>query len=41
MRVIFLRVKSNVDFKNAKKIQEKFFVFEIIVSELDALNCLH
>ena len=38
MRVIFLRVKFNIDFKNAKIIQENFFVFEIIGSELVALN---
>ena len=35
-------LKFNVNFKNAnKKIQKKFFVFEIIPSELVALNCLY
>ena len=40
-------LKVNIDFKNAKKktknkqIQKKFFVFEIIASELVALNCLY
>ena len=43
MRVIFLgkRFKFNIDFENAKKIEEKFFVFEIIASELVALNCVY
>ena len=47
MRVIFFGkcLKSNIDFKNAKKkrkkkFEKKFFVFEIIASELVALNCL-
>ena len=42
MRVIFFGkcLKFNIDFKNAKKNSEKFFVFEIIVSELVVLNCL-
>ena len=30
-----------MDFKNAKKIKKKFFVFEIIQSELIALNCVY
>ena len=36
-------LKFNIDFKNAKKkkIEKKFFVFEIILSELVALNCLY
>ena len=35
-------LKFNIDFKNAKKeTEKKFFVFEIIVSELFALNCLY
>ena len=33
--------KFNIDFKNAKKIQKKFFVFEIIVPEFVALNCVY
>ena len=44
MRVFFVGkcLKFNIDFKNAKKkIQRKFFVFEIIVSELVVLNCLY
>ena len=37
-------LKLNIDFKNAKeknKIEEKFFVFDIIASELVALNFLY
>ena len=34
-------LEFNIDFKNAKKIQKKFLVFEIIVCELVALNCLY
>ena len=43
MRVIFLAKysKFELDFKNEKKIQKKFFVFEIIPSELVASNCLY
>ena len=48
MTVIFFGkcLKFNIVFKNAKKKkkkkknEKKFFVFEIIVSELVALNCL-
>ena len=43
MRVIFFWkcAEFNTDFKNAKKNREKVFFFEIIVSELIALNCLY
>ena len=43
MRVIFLGkcVKFNKKFKNAKKKLRKTFVFEIIASELIALNFLY
>ena len=34
-------LKFHIGFKNGKKIQKKFFVFEIIGSELVALNCLY
>ena len=38
----FDNVQNLIDFKNEKKkIQEFFFVFEIIASELVALNCLY
>ena len=33
--------KFNVDFKNAKKIEKKFLVPEIIASEMAAVNCLY
>ena len=33
--------KFKLDFKNAEKNKKKFFVFEIIASELVALNCLY
>ena len=41
MRVIFFGKcsKLKVDFKNEKKIQKKFFVFEIITREFVALKC--
>ena len=48
MRVIFFGkgLKFNIDIKNAKKkkkkkIEKKFFVLEIIASELVALNCVY
>ena len=43
MRVIFFKKisKLKLDFKNEEKNQKKFFVFEIIGSELIALNCLY
>ena len=44
MTVIFFGewLKFNIDLKNAKKkILENFFVFDIIPSELVALNCLY
>ena len=31
----------NIDYKKQKKIEKKFFVFQIIASELVALNCLY
>ena len=34
-------LKFNVDFKNQKKIEKKFLVFQIIASDLAALNRLH
>ena len=34
-------VKFNIYFKNEKKIHKKFFVFEIIASELFVLNFLY
>ena len=42
MRVIFFGIclKFIIDFKSAKKIKKKFFVFEIISSEFFAPNCL-
>ena len=33
--------KFNLNFKKAAKIQKKFFVSEIIASELVSLNCLY
>ena len=43
MRVIFLEkcLKLNIDFETAKKIDNFFFVFEILASELVELNCLY
>ena len=46
MRVILFFdkcLKFSINFKIAKKqkMEKKFFVFEIIVSELGAVNCLH
>ena len=43
MRVIFFGkcVKFNIDFKKKKKNSEKVFVFDIIPSELVALNFLY
>ena len=43
MGVIFFGncLKLNLDFENAKKSSKKVFVFEIIPSELVALNCLY
>ena len=42
MIIFFVNIlKFNIDFKNRKKIQKEFFVFEIIASELVALNCLY
>ena len=43
MRVIFVSKcsKFNRDLKNFKKSEKKFFVSEIITSELISLNCLY
>ena len=43
MRVAFFLncAKFKVGFENAEKNSEKVFFFEIIVSELVALNCLY
>ena len=43
MRVIFVSKcsKFNTDLKNFKKSEKKFFVSEIITSELISLNCLY
>ena len=43
MRVSFFRKfsKFNVDVKDAEKIQQNYFVFDINASELFALNCLY
>ena len=36
-------LKFNIDFKNEKKkkIEKKFFVFQIVAAEFIALNCLY
>ena len=43
MRVIFVSKcsKFNTDLKNFKESEKKFFVSEIITSELISLNCLY
>ena len=43
MRVIFFENVENVReiSKMQRKIEKKYFVFEIILSELVALNCLY